>query len=92
MLVSWGHLVFGATLSTTILSDAGIDSSLSPLLLPERYSLWKLDMWLLNHHGILVAWIGVTIFFLVSGFLVLRMQEKYNKDCESPYLLQSRLF
>lgn len=91
LLVSWGHLVTGAALSSTVLSDAGIDSSLSPLLSPEEYFLWKPDMWLIIHHGIPMAWIGVTIFFLVSGFLVPRMQEKYNKDGESLYLLQSRL-
>ena len=91
LFVSWGHLVTGAALSTTILLDAGLDSSLSPLLPPEQYPLWKPDMWLITHHGIPMAWIGTTIFFLASGFLIPRMQEKYNADCESPYLLQSRL-
>ncbi len=78
-MVMAGHLVFGGSVATgrPYIDWAGKSEAL-PLL--SNNSLWKLDNYLLGTHGTALAIIGVSLFFLISGWLMPPMLKKYSRS------------
>ncbi len=77
-MVMAGHLIFGGSVATgRPYSDWAGKSEALPLL--NNNSLWKLDNYLLGAHGTALAIIGVSLFFLISGWLMPPMLKKYSR-------------
>jgi len=80
-LVMFGHLTFAATVSLgRPFSDwAGANESL-PLLTKEGNWLWQINNYLLSDYGTATAIVGVSLFFLISGWLMPPMLDKYGRS------------
>lgn len=78
-MVMSGHLVFGGTVATQRpYSDwAGVNE---PLPLLSHNSLWRFDSYLLGTYHSALAIIGVSLFFLISGWLMPPMLKKYSRS------------
>ena len=78
-MVMAGHLVFGGSVATDrAYSDWAGKSEVLPLL--SNNSLWKLDNYLIGTHGTALGIIGVSLFFLISGWLMPPMLKKYSRS------------
>lgn len=80
LLVSWAHYVSVGTWALEVpgILNGKLETPLFPL---TEHSLYKLESFFYTRFGIEFAVIGVVLFFLASGYLVPRMQNKYNGDC-----------
>lgn len=78
-LVLFGHFAFGGSFSTdnTFRQWAGLSETL-PLLDRSKQSLWRLDYFLLTDWQTSTAIIGVGLFFLISGWIVPPMLQRYS--------------
>lgn len=78
-MVMAGHLIFGGSMADgRPYSDwSGIHETL-PLF--NHNKMWMLDSYLLQNYGTALAIIGVSLFFLISGWLMPPMMKKYSRQ------------
>lgn len=78
LFVVYAHLVcvgsFETSLSTVIRSTETL-----PILNHELWNLWKIDIFLFDVFSIQAATFGVTLFFVVTGYLMPTMMERYTR-------------
>jgi len=86
-MVMAGHLIFGGSMANgRPYSDwSGIHEEL-PLF--SHNKMWMLDSYLLQNHGTALAILGVSLFFLISGWLMPAMMKKYSR----PSFILNRVF
>ncbi|MFW5391985.1 acyltransferase, partial [Yersinia sp. 2544 StPb PI] len=79
-MVMFGHIVYGGTLSVgRPFTDWAGTSEKLPLLEQNGNSWWLFDHYLLTHYGTALAIIGVSLFFIISGWLMPPMLNKYGR-------------
>ena len=90
-LVSWGHFVTVGCYNEN--SIYGVISNIpNGILLPvSTHSLWKLEGFFYARFQLEFGIVGVALFFLVSGYLIPHLQEKYNPPERMPMLLFRRM-
>jgi peptidoglycan/LPS O-acetylase OafA/YrhL len=75
-MVVFGHLIYGGTVGADG-TWAGPSQPL-PLLDKHGQSIWKIDAYLSQNWGTASAIVGVSLFFLISGWLIPPMLRKYS--------------
>lgn len=85
LLVTYGHFISVGTYSVEI---PGVISGImnEPLMPGTTQMLWKIESWAYRVLHIEFSVVGVVLFFLVSGYFIPALQEKYNKT----YLREKR--
>lgn len=76
LLVMWGHFIMVGTFATSI--PGIIANNNLPILNQNKQGLWKFEGWLVNYFHTQTAIIGVLLFFLITGYLISQMQERYS--------------
>lgn len=87
LLVMWGHFISVGTFATDIPGIISKTSTL-PILSQQKHNLWKVESWLIEIFHTQTAIIGVLLFFIITGYLIAMMQERYS----SISFLTNRLF
>lgn len=78
-MVMAGHLIYGGSVAIgRPYSDWSGANEVLPLL--SNNSMWELDGYLLSNFGTALAIIGVSLFFLISGWLMPPMLKKYSRS------------
>lgn len=75
--VMWGHFISVGTFAPTI-PGVIADTSHLPILNQNYHPLWKLESWLISSFHTQTAIIGVLLFFIITGYLIPLMQERYS--------------
>lgn len=78
-LVVFGHYVLGSTFAVddNIQMLVGYNQKL-PLFSKQEWSLWSVDIYLLENFNTAAAVIGVALFFVISGYIVPQMLYRYS--------------
>ena len=77
-LVMYGHFVGVAGGATDIYGVIGPQTKL-PLIDASRWQLWRFETFLVDNFTTQSAILGVTLFFLVTGYLMPTMLERYSR-------------
>ena len=85
LLVMYSHFISVGTYSLEV---PGVISGImdEPLMPGTTQMLWKIESWAYRVFHIEFAVVGVVLFFLVSGYFIPALQEKYNTS----YLKEKR--
>jgi peptidoglycan/LPS O-acetylase OafA/YrhL len=76
-LVMWSHFISVGTFAKTLPGIISEDTYLP--ILNQNHGLWKFDSWLLTNLHTEPAIVGVLLFFLITGYLISSMQERYSR-------------
>jgi peptidoglycan/LPS O-acetylase OafA/YrhL len=79
LLVMFGHLISVAGGAKDI---PGVIGPLTPLPLIDatQWNLWRAEVFLIQQFGTQTAILGVTLFFLITGYLMPMMLERYSRQ------------
>ena len=79
MLVMFGHyvLVAGGALDIPLVMNPNL--TLLPIIDNSRWDLWKLEVFLVEYFSTQTAILGVSLFFIITGYLMPAMLERYNR-------------
>lgn len=77
LLVMIGHFFSVGNFAPAIPGIINEGSKL-PILDHTLNSFWKIDIWFINNLNSQTAIVGVLLFFLITGYLIAMMQEKYS--------------
>lgn len=78
LLVMFGHYVLVGGGATEIPGIINPDFSL-PLFDQTKWQLWKLETFLIEHFSTQTAILGVSLFFIVTGYLMPMMMQRYSR-------------
>ena len=80
-LVMFAHFVSVGTFATkipTVIND--LNSGSLPLFKQDDWSLWIFDSKLIELFNTQAGIVGVLIFFLITGYLITTMQDRYSRN------------
>lgn len=79
MLVMFGHyvLVAGGALDIPLVMNPNL--TLLPIIDNSRWDLWKLEVFLVEYFSTQTAILCVSLFFIITGYLMPAMLERYNR-------------
>lgn len=78
MLVMFGHYVSVGGGATNIPGIIGSDTIL-PLIDNSKWGLWKFEIFLIEQFSTQTGILGVSIFFVITGYLMPMMLERYTR-------------
>jgi peptidoglycan/LPS O-acetylase OafA/YrhL len=88
-LVLLGHFVLHGALGADPATQALVGAAESlPLLNKDNFWLWRLDYYLLQNWNTAFAILGVALFFIISGWIVPSMLDRYSRR----EFLKNRIF
>lgn len=76
LLVAWGHLVGTGTWAYQIPGVIAGDME-HPIIPSSEHQMWRLEQIVYDATHVQFAVVGVVIFFILSGYLLVKGQEKY---------------
>lgn len=76
-LVMWGHYISDGTFAESIPGVVS-DNNQLPILDWNKHSLWKIESWLIDNVHTQTAIVGVLLFFIITGYLIALMLERYT--------------
>jgi len=78
MLVMFGHYVLVGGGATEIPGIINIDTAL-PLIDQTKWQMWKFEIFLIETFSTQTAILGVTLFFIITGYLMSMMLDRYTR-------------
>ena len=78
MLVMFGHYVLVGGGATVIQGIINIDTAL-PLIDHTKWIMWKFEIFMIETFSTQTAILGVTLFFIITGYLMPVMLDRYTR-------------
>lgn len=91
-LVAWSHFVSAGSYEAKQIYGVIHDTRALPLIPTETHLLWKAESFFYNLFQIQFSTVGVITFFIISGYFIPAMQEKYIKSDKSKFSLFAHCF
>lgn len=91
-LVAWSHFVSAGSYEAKQIYGVIHNTSVLPLIPTETHLLWKAESFFYNIFQIQFSTVGVITFFIISGYFIPAMQEKYIKNDKSKFSLFAHCF
>jgi len=80
ILVMFGHFVSVGSFAKIIPLIINEKQTLLPLIDNTNWNLWKVEIFIINYFSTQTAILGVSIFFIITGYLMAVMMERYSRS------------